>query len=194
MRKYIQLTALPDDSSGITLPVLMSQIVEKLHLLFVLQKKGNNSIPVGLSFPGYDSDSPTLGNMIRIHGQEDELDRLDVQNSLRTLRDYIHITQSRPIPVRKLKGYVSYSRVRLDHSKDKLIRRYMKRHSKTFEEAEKHYSDYQSNNPPDYPFVWIVSQSTGQKYPIHLKQQYLDKPGQSFNTFGINPSSGVDFF
>jgi len=47
---------------------------------------------------------------------------------------------------------------------------------------------------PAYPFVLMPSQSTGhQKYPLCLKQIFLEEPGQGyFNTFGINPAAGVE--
>jgi CRISPR-associated endonuclease Csy4 len=112
------------------------------------------------------------------------------------LDDYLHVSAPRPIPEAILKGYVAYSRIRHDHGREKLIRRRMKRHGLTREQAQQDYADYQRNPFPECPFVLLSSKSTGsQKYPLYLKQIFLNEPGKGhFNTYGINPSAAVEFF
>jgi len=196
MRKYVQLTLIPEEASGITAPVLMNHVMEKLHQIFVQFKDEKDRIPVGISFPEYDEKRPALGEIIRLHAEEEVLGNMDIQSGLSGLNDYVHIPAPRPIPEAKLKGYVAYSRVRHDHSREKLIRRRMKRHGLTHERAQMDYDDYKRNSFPEYPFVLLSSKSTGsQKYPIFLKQIFLNESGKAhFNTFGINPFAGVEFF
>lgn len=196
MRDFIRITLMPDVSSGISAPVLMGHVMENLHLAFVQVKNGNEEIPVGISFPEYDEHAPTLGTLIRVHGLEADLNRLALEKYLGTLRDYVHITRPRPVPKARLKGYVAYTRVRHDHGKAKLIRRAMKRRNLSLDEAERAYSEYHQAYFPTYPFVLMASKSTGHlKYPLYLKQLFLDEPGVgSFNTFGINAQAGVEYF
>ncbi len=196
MRKYMQITLVPDEAFGITLPVLMSHVMQALHGLFVQMKDDQDTIPVGVSFPAYDEHKPSLGDKVRIHGRDDELVHLDVSGALSSLQDYVHATSPRVIPEARQKGYVAYSRLRHDHGKEKLIRRRMKRHGLSREKAEQDYADYQQEFFPNCPFVMMCSASTGNNfYPLYIKRFFLGSPGEDrFNTFGINPSAGVEQF
>ena len=78
MRKYIQISLIPDEDSGITLPVLMSHVMQKLHNLFARIKDDRDTIPFGLSFPRYDEHKLTLGDLVLVHGQEEDLAFLNV--------------------------------------------------------------------------------------------------------------------
>ena len=196
MRKYIQITLLPDEVSGITLPVVMSHVMQNLHCLFVRVKDNRNTVPFGVSFPGYDQSKPTLGGYVRVHGEEDDIARIDVSRALFSLQDYVHVTSPRSIPEGRQEGYVAYSRLRHDHGKEKLIRRRMKRHGVNRADAERFYSDYQQELFPEYPFVMMRSASTGNNvYPLFIRRIFLESSGEGrFNTFGINPSVGVERF
>lgn len=196
MRKYVQISLLPDDVLGITLPVLMSHVMQALHCLFVRVKDSRDTIPYGISFPRYDKQKPTLGDQLRVHGEDKDFAALDVLNALSSLQDYVHVTSPRPIPVAKQEGFVAYSRLRHDHGKEKLIRRSMKRHGLSREKTEDLYSEYQQDFFPNCPFVMMRSLSTGKNiYPLYLDQNFLDSQGQGrFNTFGINSSLGVERF
>ena len=196
MRKYIQISLIPDEVSGITQPVLMSHVMQALHNSFVRLKNAGGTIPFGISFPGYNEQKPTLGDRVRVHLQEKDFSCLDVSSVMSSLQDYVHVTSPRLIPESRRKGYVSYSRLRHDHGKEKLIKRRMKRHSITREEAEEFYSDYQQVFFPSCPFVMMHSSSTGSNtYPLYIQRHFLDFPGEGrFNTFGINPSVGVERF
>lgn len=196
MKKYIQITLIPEEASGITAPILMSYVMERLHRIFVNIKDRKDRIPVGISFPEYDEHEPSLGKLLRLHGKEEYLDAMSVNKGMEPLKDYLHISSQRPVPERLLKGYVAYRRIRHDHSREKLIRRQMRRHGISHEQAKKAYENYDRDPFPEYPFVLMPSKSTGsQKYPLYLQQIFLNEPGENyFNTFGINPSAGVEYF
>ncbi len=195
MRKYIQITLIPEEPSGITAPVLMGYVMEKLHQLFVQIKDHSGKIPIGISFPEYDASNKSLGTLVRIHGDEEKLKYIDARKAMQSLQDYVHVSAFRGVPESRLKGHVAYARIRHDHGKDKLIRRSMRRHNLSFEAAEKAYSSYQQRHFPEYPFVLMSSKSTGhEKYPLYFKRIFLNNLGTSFNTFGINPESGVEHF
>ncbi len=196
MRKYLQITLLSDDAAGISTPIIMNNVIEKLHQLFVHKKDDDGFISIGISFPDYDEKKLSLGSHVRLFGPEKKLSDLQVRTNLRTLADYVHVSDLRIIPTPKVNGYVAYSRIRHDHSKDKLIRRKMKRHGLSKKETEIAYNGYKRRSFPNYPFVLIHSKSTGnQKYPLYLKRIFLNEPGVfRFNTFGINPFSGVENF
>jgi CRISPR-associated endoribonuclease Cas6/Csy4 subtype I-F len=196
MRKYIPLTLIPDSSSGISVPVLMTQVMEKLHQRFVQIKDKDDLIPIGISFPDYQLKPPLLGNFVRIHGEEDALNFLNIDEHIKPLQDYIHIAKPRPVPKMKLKGYVSYARIRFDRGKDILIRRHMNRHGSTMDEAKQLYASYKKRDPKKFPFILMRSKSSGnQPYPLYLKQFIHDCPGDKyFNTFGIKFGNGVEWF
>ena len=195
MRKYVQVSLIPDEVTGITLPVLMSHVMQSLHNLFVRVKDSQDTVPFGVSFPRYDEQKLMLGDQVRIHGKENKLAHLDIPGSLSSLQDYVHATSLRSIPEARLKGYVAYSRPRHDHGKEKLIRRRMKRHGLSREKAEHYYADYQQKFFPESPFVMMRSTSTGNVYPLYIKRSFLTSPGEErFNTFGINPLAGVERF
>jgi CRISPR-associated endonuclease Csy4 len=196
MRKYVQISLIPDEASGVTEPVLMSHVMQALHNLFVQVKDERDTVPFGVSFPEYNEHKPTLGDKVRVHGQDMDFALVDLSDAMSGLHDYIHITSPRPIPESRVKGYVAYYRLRHDHGKEKLIRRRMKRHGLSKTEAEKYYADYQQNFFPDCPFVMMRSASTGKNvYPLYIERLFLDSPSaQRFNTFGINPSVGVEYF
>jgi CRISPR-associated endonuclease Csy4 len=174
----------------------MSQVMQKLHCLFVRVKDSRGTIPYGISFPRYDKQKPTLGDQLRLHGEDKYFASLDVLGALSFLKDYVHITSPRIIPEAKQKGFVAYSRLRHDHGKEKLIRRSMKRHGVSREKAEALYLEYQQHKFPNCPFVMMRSSSTGRNvYPLYLDQHFLDSQGRGgFNTFGISPSFGVERF
>lgn len=196
MRGYVQISLLPDDVSGVTLPILMSHVMQNLHCLFVLKKDSRGTIPYGISFPHYDKEKATLGGQLRVHGEDKDFASLDVSSALSCVQDYVHVTSPRSIPRAKQKGFVAYSRIRHDHGKEKLIRRSMKRHGLSREKAEGLYLGYEQDNFPKCPFLLMRSSSTGTNvYPLYLNQNFLDFQGQGrFNTFGINPSVGVERF
>ncbi|PTN35185.1 type I-F CRISPR-associated endoribonuclease Cas6/Csy4 [Desulfonatronum sp. SC1] len=196
MRKYVQITLIPDEVSGVTGPVLMSHVMQALHNHFVRIKDSRDSVPFGVSFPEYDENKPTLGDKVYVHGWDKDFSSKDIPGALSNLRDYLHVTSPRLIPGSRIKGYVAYSRLRHDHGKEKLMRRRMRRHGVTREEAEEYYADYQQDFFPDGPFVLIRSTSTGNNtYPFYIRRLFLDSPGEGkFNTFGINPAAGVEYF
>lgn len=196
MRKFIKITILPDDTAGISAPMIMNNAMEKLHQLFVHIKDEKDNIPVGISFPEYDDENISLGKIIHVIGEETDLAALKIREQVKSLQDYLHVSDIRAIPAQKVDGYVAYARVRHDSSKEKLVRRSMKRHNLSKEEAEQNYKKYDRQTFPRYPFVLLRSKSTGAKnYPLYLKRIFLQASGpMSFNTFGINPKAGVENF
>jgi len=196
MRCYIQISLLPDEAGGVTLSVVCSNVFNLLHQAFVKIKDESGLISVGISFPEYNESSTTLGKIIRLHGEKEILSRLNLRDFFGGLQDYTHLTGIRKIPEKRIKGFVSYCRVRHGHSKAKLIRRHMKRHGVDKVTAEQNYANYTRNNFPELPFVLLYSRSTGyQKYPLYIKQNFIEGPGKGlFNTLGISPESGVEVF
>ncbi|OQX62876.1 MAG: type I-F CRISPR-associated endoribonuclease Cas6/Csy4 [Desulfococcus sp. 4484_241] len=129
-------------------------------------------------------------------GDESDIAKLSIRPAMASLRDYVHITDARPIPAQRVDGYVAYARVRHGHSREKLIRRSIKRRGLSREKAEQDYKNYDRRQFPQYPFVMLRSRSTNSRnYPLYLKKVLLDDPGTGwFNTFGISPASGVENF
>lgn len=201
MRKYIQITLPPEEVTGINVQSLMVDVMQALHNFFVRIKDEKDRVPIGLSFPEYDREKIRLGHIVRLHGQDALLDGLNLGNEMKNLRDYLHVSEIRPIPKAKLKGYVAYGRVHHGHGKEKLIKRRMKRFGISRQQAERDYSNYDPGRFLKYPFVVLTSTSTKKnkesppQYPLYLKQVFMDQPGQSFfNSYGINPAAGVEYF
>ncbi|MDR4520340.1 MAG: type I-F CRISPR-associated endoribonuclease Cas6/Csy4, partial [Nitrosomonas sp.] len=135
MRCYQEITLIPN--ADINRHFLWSKTFQQIHLGLVEMQDDQKRVPIGLSFPEYKMGEKfgILGSKLRLFAADEAaLTRFDVARRLNRLSDYVHCTGIRPVPD-AVKGYAVYQREQPKTSKERLARRYAKRHNMDYEAA-----------------------------------------------------------
>ena len=112
-------------------------------------------VPIGVSFPEYviGEKYSVLGGKLRLFAQDEAtLAQFDAAKWLSRLSDYVHCTSIRPLPER-LTGYAIYQREQPKTNKERLARRYAKRHNIDYDTALLHYGDMAYKLAPNRLFA-----------------------------------------
>ena len=117
MEYYIDVTILPDPESPSS--VLLNSFYSKLHK--ALYDMGSKSI--GVSFPKY---SVTLGNLVRLHGNKNDLEQLGISKCIDSMISYVHISEIKKVPSNVQYRIISRKQPGLSQAK---LRRLIKRGS-----------------------------------------------------------------
>lgn len=184
MDYYINVKILPDAEIGESF--LLNTVYSKLHkALYDLQ-----SSSIGISFPQYHV---RLGRVLRIHGIQQELDKLQTLNWLARLSDYCEVSPISAVP-ENIKGYRTLSRIQPSMSQSKL-RRLVKRGSITEEEA-KSYKAKMFSKGLDNPYLELESSSNSHKHRRYIQfGELLDTPIEgAFDTFGLSKTATIPWF
>ena len=187
MDYYQEIKLLPDPE--FTSPVLMNALYGKLHR--ALAGLGNRNI--GVSFPGWQQERPTLGDRLRLHGHAADLQRLMKTGCLTGMHDHIITTDMAKIPVTA--QYCIVRRVQAKSNPERLRRRLARRKGISIEEARQMIPDNVAKHL-SLPFVTIRSQSTGQIFRLFIEHdlpQLLPAPGE-FNYYGLSSTATVPWF
>ena len=185
MYSYIELKILPDPE--LTTPVLMGALFSKLHRALVEIKSQN----MGVSFPRFNT---TLGDTLRIHGEELVLQSFMALNWVGSLRDYVQPSELAWLP-RKVQ-YRVVQRVQAksngERLRRRLIQRLMQREAISKEEAEQRIPSVAAHHV-DLPYLKLRSQSTGQTFPLLIKHGPLqDQPVAGvFNSYGLSDTATI---
>mgnify|MGYP006297102803 CR=1 FL=1 len=170
---------------------ILSHLFTALHGLLVRQKDADGFVGVGVGFPEYDADRQTLGRVISLFGGEDSLSLLGLPASVPDIRDFVRM--SGPVDVVSFQRYATFRKVKPKAAPENKIRRAMRRHGYSREEAERKYSSYYDSDRHDkvrgLPYLKIYSQSTGQIFPVYIKREVSSRQAGKFNTFGLQASS-----
>lgn len=183
MDHYLDIRLLPDPEFPAT--VLMSALFAKLHRGLVAL----GTRRIGVSFPDLvEGPERSLGGLLRLHGDADELARLMALPWLGGMRDFTRIGPVRPVP-RRILGYRVVCRVQAKSSPERLRRRWMRRKGLSAEEARQAIPDEVAERL-DLPFVTLTSQSTGQRFRLFIQHgQLRESPVLGhFNSYGLSPS------
>ena len=186
MKFYVQVELLPDIEASISTNFLFSKIYQKIHIMLVKMKDVNNLVPIGLGFPEYSNKG--LGNILRFFSASEEiLEKANIVNELQMFRDYVHFTGIRAVPSNVYK-YAVYKRLQPPVlNKERLIRRYAKRHNMIIEEVAEKYKDYKPEIIVGKPYIHIYSDSTKQWFSFFVDREYPDKlEYKGFNCFGLS--------
>ena len=135
MNHYLEITLLPNYE--INLFSLWSKTFQQIHLGLVEIQDAQKRVPIGLSFPEYKMGKKfsILGSKLRLFAADEAaLTRFDVASRLSRLSDYVHCTGIRPVPS-TIKGYAIYQREQPKTGRERLARRYAKRHNLDYETA-----------------------------------------------------------
>ncbi len=183
MNHYIEIKLKPDAEMPAT--VLMNAIYAKLHKhLHDLQSK-----TIGISFPKY---KVTLGNLLRIHGSEPDLQKLHGAIWLGGMNGYCNVSEILTTPTDAKHRVVSRMQTNMSMAK---LRRLQKRGSITGEDA-KVYKAKMFSKGLDNPYLDLVSGSSGQRHRRYIELgELLDKPvAGEFDQFGLSKTATVPWF
>lgn len=188
MDSYFEIRAIPDPE--LLQSAIVANLMQKIHGLLPAYDGR-----VGLSFPGY-GQARTLGGIIRIHGNTNDLERLnfDVRNDP-GMRSYGLISDVSSVPD-SIKGYAKFQRL---HAKgNSHLRRLQQRHqargtwTKELEESISRKYAVQVS----CPHVSLKSASTGQpRFLLFIERCGSDSSADGeFNAYGLSKTATVPLF
>lgn len=214
MRCYQEITLIPN--ADINRHFLWSKTFQQIHLGLVEMQDDQKRVPIGLSFPEYKMGEKfgVLGSKLRLFAADEAaLTRFDVARRLNRLSDYVHCTGIRPVPD-AVKGYAVYQREQPKTSKERLARRYAKRHNMDYEaalnskvelsakleagvECEKTLMSY-SEMPHQTiltPFIRLKSLSSSNTFCLWIKKSEVENSNDgTFTTYGLSTTVTVPEF
>jgi CRISPR-associated endonuclease Csy4 len=184
MGHYIDIKILSDTEFSPSL--LMNALFAKFHRALVEAGYGE----VGVSFP---QAQKTLGDTVRLHGNQSALERLMAIGWLKGLIDYTHVTAITAVPVNCKHRVVN--RVQAKSSVERMYRRSVKKGWLTTEEAEVKMNAGKEQQLK-FPYVQLKSQSSGQAFPLFIQQgKILDSPVTGeFSAYGLSDVATVPWF
>jgi CRISPR-associated endonuclease Csy4 len=176
MEFYKEIKLLPDPEFKETL--LMNILFSHLHV--ALADKGNGG--VGISFPHFDK---TLGNVMRLHGTSQALERIEKLRWLKGLDDFMKDSDILQVP-----GNCSYRVVRRAQTKssvERLYRRSVKKGWLTEAEAVIEIQKKQDKKLK-FPFVQVKSQSTSKQFLLFIVHEKIKDTPQTgkFSAYGLS--------
>lgn len=194
MKYYIEITLIEEEK--INFFDLWSKVFTQIHLGLVAIQDSQKQSPIGISFPEYFMEEKfgIIGSKLRIFSSnEPDLSNLNAPKLLSRLSDYIHISGIREVP-QNIGGYAIYNRHQPKVNKERLARRYAKRHNVDYNSALDHYKDMNEKSIK-YPFIKLKSLSSNQEFCLWIKKTLVDKSNdQKFSTYGLSGTSTAPEF
>ncbi|MFA3792570.1 type I-F CRISPR-associated endoribonuclease Cas6/Csy4 [Aliiglaciecola sp. SL4] len=198
MKHYIDITILPSDDIGVHF--LWSKLMMQVHLALVEIQDSNKQVPIAVSFPNYrmNTDKPGfLGNKLRLFSvNKADLERLNIHKWLSRLTDYLHIKNIADVPA-DVGSFESFNRRQKAGNPDKHIRRRMKRHNETFEQASLYFSGYKmSEEDKALPFIKMKSLTSNDDFNMSIVRKTVgpNNAPLKFNTYGFSGNSSLPKF
>lgn len=184
---YVDLTVMPNPE--ISLPHLLGALYDRVHLALAEQQSDS----LGVTFPKYSKKPRELGDTLRLHGSDQNLNRFFATNWLKGLRDHIQITDVRPVPD-KVEHRV-FKRRQFKTNVERLRRRRMKRKGETYEQVAKAIPT-SAERQPDLPYIHLHSKSTQQAFCLFLERGTVQPAPQQgrFNTYGLSGAATLPWF
>lgn len=185
MEYYLEIKVLPDPEFKET--VLMNALFSKLHRALVTIKNET----IGISF--CQANEKSLGNTLRLHGTDKELNQLNDLKWLKGLSDYTICSDLQPTP--NSTKYRIVKRVQAKSNLERLKRRSIKKGWLTKLEADKKFSNKLAQTL-ELPYLQLQSSSTGQAFKIFIHQgELLEKPiVGKFNAYGLSNEGTIPWF
>lgn len=183
MKFYCDIKVLPDPEASES--VLISNLMAKLHRALVELKEVN----IGISFPNVNK---TLGDILRLHGDEAALKQLFDSNWLKGLRDYCSQTSILKVPEECQYRCVKRKQAKSANNKRK---RSIAKGWLSKEEAALKIGNEQQKMLR-LPFVQLKSTSTGQMMKLFIEHGELqgEEVVGDFNRYGLSSSATVPWF
>lgn len=181
---YVDLTVLPDAETAA--PVLMGALYDRLHRTLVERRLET----IGASFPEYSVIPRSIGDVLRLHGDNGVLRELLSSDWLRGLRDHVRMGNVLPVPADAMHRNVR--RRQFKTSVERLRRRRMRRKGETAEEAARAIPD-STAEIPNLPYLHLRSLSSGQTFCLFIAMGTLQPapvPGR-FNSYGLGEAGAT---
>lgn len=184
MKYYFNITLLPDTEMQATL--LMNAICAKAHKAFF----DLHSTTIGVSFPKYNV---TLGNTIRVHGSEVDLQKLHSANWLGGMNGYCKIDGITVVPAGVKYRTVYRRQPTMSQSK---LNRLLKHGTITNDKLKNYKAKMLSEKGLALPYIDLVSNSNGKRHRRYIELgELLDKPVEGqFDQFGLSKTATVPWF
>jgi len=165
--------------------ILLNQAYSSFHKRLYDLK----STTIGVSFPEYKLK---LGRLLRIHGNKEDLERLQEKNWLDKYRDFCKVSVITAIP--KNVKYRTVSRVQQNMTEAKL-RRLVKRGTISDEDVKK-YRIKMYKGGLNNPFVELISRSNGQRHRRFIEFGKLENISVNgkFDVFGLSAIATIPWF
>jgi CRISPR-associated endonuclease Csy4 len=206
MNVYQELKLMPQEE--ISIQFLWSKVFQQIHLGLVEMQNHQKQVPIGISFPEYVAGEKysVLGSKLRLFAEDEAtLVGFEAAKWLSRLSDYVHCTSIRPVPD-KLTGYAIYQRQQPKTNKERLARRYAKRHKLDFETAlngtvvlrdqstQFRYCDMPQQSIKT-PFIRLQSLSSGQAFCLWIKKTLVSEPVTGhYSSYGLSATTVVPEF
>ena len=192
MKYYMEITLIP--SADIGIHFIMEKAFYKIHLGLLKMQNPEGKVPIGISFPEYNSEKNRLGSKIRLFATKDPvLEKLDAPKCLGSLTDYVHVTGIRMVP-EKVSSYAGYARQQPKSSSIRMARRKAKREGIKFEQAMQILCGYEEQRVKT-PFINITSQSSKQRFRLFvLRRDAVELINDGFSFYGLSSKSTVPEF
>lgn len=192
MKYYIELRLL--ETQDININFLMNKIYGRIHLLLVKNKKTDNMIDIGISFPDYSKKEKRLGRRIRLLSESEEsLKNLELEKNLRMFKDYAIFSGIKAVP-KQINSHSIFKRLQVKTNPERLARRKAKRENISMSEALKKYKDFKAKQL-ELPYIQLKSYSNNNDYRLYINK--VDKKTDNeylFNTYGLSNSVSVPNF
>lgn len=183
MKYYIDIILKPD--AEMPLNRILNAVYTKLHkALYDLQ-----SSSIGVSFPRY---RVTFGNILRVHGSNQDLTKLVELNWLGGMVGYCNVSQITNVPADAKFRTVSRKQTNMSQSK---LKRLIKRGSIKDDEI-KQYKVKTFTKGLDNPYLELESATNGHHHRRYIEfGELLDAPiDGKFDQFGLSKIATVPWF
>lgn len=183
MEYFINIKIIPDQEMREN--VLLNKVYTKLHKgLFTLKSTG-----IAVSFPSF---KVKLGDVIRLHANQDRLSELQAMNWLGGLSGYCEVSEIQAIPDEVKHRNVSRIQSNMTASK---LRRLIKRGSISQEEMNV-YKTKMFQQSMGNPYLELDSASNDHKHRRYIQfGELLSQPIQGkFDHFGLSKAATVPWF
>lgn len=184
MDHYLDIQVEPD--LEITAPALLNNLFAKFHRAMSQYCAGK----IAVSFPLYKA---SLGDTLRLHGSQPNLEQLMMQPWLKGLRDYTNVSAIMPVP-KDIIGYRTVHRVQ-KKSPHNLRKRAVAKGRMTEQEALTKIPDSLQERLT-LPFLQIQSLSSQQVMRIYVSHGEIQSEAVTgvFSSYGMSRTSTIPWF
>ncbi len=184
---YIELHLRPDPEVAPT--HLLTALYTRMHRALAAQ--GTTGIAV--TFPDYSAERHTLGQRMRLHGSEAELQAWATGPWLGGMRDHVSVSPVAGVPANV--QYRTLRRLQVKSSPERLRRRLMKRHPLSEAQARERIPDSAAQTT-SLPYLPLASTSTAQQFRLFLALGEAQESAQTglFNAYGLSTTATVPWF
>ena len=192
MNYYQEISFLPN--ADIPIYFLWQKVYQQIHLALVESKKADNASAIGVAFPGYISNTYSLGKKLRLFAlDEKSLEQTQCKKWLKRFTDYVHISSIKPVP-EALAGYACFKHIKPKGNKEKMARRRAKRKGETFQQALAHYEDFEQQCSK-LPYINMTSQTNGQHFRLFIEKKIMNAQQTGlYSCYGLSNTTTVPLF